>query len=835
MTATIRKSQPVKRGLISFIMLALILSMFQWGAPKAGASLPASQKIIVGYWHNFDNGSGNIRLRDVSPDFDVINVSFAEPTNGAQGGTIGFAPYNATDAEFISDIQYLQSQGKKVLISIGGANGQVQLVNATARNNFVSSMKSIISKYGFNGLDIDFEGHSFYLNSGDSDFRNPTTPVITNVISAVRELHDFYGPNFMLTMAPETFFVQLGYTYYGGSCSGCDNRAGSYLPVIYGLRDILDWLQVQDYNSGSIPGLDGVYYSQGNADFHVAMTDMVLTGFPVAGNKNLMFPALRPDQVVIGLPANVNAGGGFTPVSEVQKALDYLMKGISFGGTYKLRGQSYPGMRGLMTWSINWDKYNNFEFSRNHRAYLNQFGGGGDTTPPSVPGNLRSTGTTTSSVSLAWDASTDNVGVTGYNVYNGATLVQTVSGTSATVGGLAGGTTYTFTVKARDAAGNVSASSNSASVKTQDNPTTPSAYAIPGKIEAESFSAMSGIQTETTTDTGGGLNVGWIDTGDWMDYSVNVQSAGSYTVEYRVASPNATGQIQLRSGATTLTTTTVPNTGGWQNWQTVTATVNLSAGQQTLRVYAGGGGFNVNWINFVLGGGDTQPPSAPTNLASTGKTSSSVNLAWSASTDNVGVTGYTVTYGTTSVNVTGTSTTISGLTANASYTFTVKARDAAGNFSAASAPLTVTTTGTTADTTPPSAPTNLTVTGKTSSSVSMSWTASTDNMGVTGYTVTYGSTSTTVTGTSATISGLAASAAYTFTVTARDAAGNVSVGSSVQATTDPGSGVNAWAANVAYKVGDLVTYGGKTYSCVQAHTSQLGWEPPNVPALWALK
>jgi beta-glucanase (GH16 family) len=121
---------------------------------------------------------------------------------------------------------------------------------------------------------------------------------------------------------------------------------------------------------------------------------------------------------------------------------------------------------------------------------------------------------------------------------------------------------------------------------------------LPAKIEAENYSAMSGIQTENTADSGGGQNVGWIESGDWMDYTVNVPEAGVYTVEYRVASPGATGQIQLQSGSSVLATTAVPNTGGWQNWQTVSATVQLGAGQQTLRVYASGTGFNVNWINF---------------------------------------------------------------------------------------------------------------------------------------------------------------------------------------------------------------------------------------------
>ncbi|MFJ9808804.1 carbohydrate binding domain-containing protein [Streptomyces sp. NPDC101158] len=94
-------------------------------------------------------------------------------------------------------------------------------------------------------------------------------------------------------------------------------------------------------------------------------------------------------------------------------------------------------------------------------------GGGGDTQAPSAPSSLRSTGRTASSVSLTWGAASDNVGVTGYDVYQGATKVSTVTGTSATVGGLTASTAYTFTVKARDAAGNVSPASNAVTVTTE--------------------------------------------------------------------------------------------------------------------------------------------------------------------------------------------------------------------------------------------------------------------------------------------------------------------------------------------------------------------------------
>ncbi|GAA1018597.1 hypothetical protein Aple_065510 [Acrocarpospora pleiomorpha] len=91
---------------------------------------------------------------------------------------------------------------------------------------------------------------------------------------------------------------------------------------------------------------------------------------------------------------------------------------------------------------------------------------GSDTTAPSVPGNLRSTGTTSSSVSLAWNAATDNVGVTGYEVYRGGTQVATVTGTSHTDTGLTASTSYTYTVRARDAAGNRSAASTAVTVQT---------------------------------------------------------------------------------------------------------------------------------------------------------------------------------------------------------------------------------------------------------------------------------------------------------------------------------------------------------------------------------
>ncbi|MGW4526695.1 chitinase [Amycolatopsis sp. NPDC004378] len=330
---------------------------------------------LIGYQHaSFANGSGYIRMADVPAAWDIIDLAFGEPTS-VTSGDIRFNRCSATecpnvesDADFVAAIKAKQAQGKKVLISIGGQNGQVQLTTTAARDKFVSSVSAIIDKWGLDGLDVDFEGHSLSLNAGDNDFRNPTTPVIVNLISALKSLKAKYGSGFVLTMAPETFFVQVGYQFYGGTSAG-DARTGAYLPVIHALRDSLTVLHVQDYNSGPVMGLDNQYHTMGGADFHIAMTDMLKAGFTVA-NTGQFFPGLRPDQIAIGLPAAVSAGNGYTSPADVQTAVNCLVKG-SGCGSYTLRGGTSSALRGLMTWSINWDRYYNWEFQNSHEPFLN--------------------------------------------------------------------------------------------------------------------------------------------------------------------------------------------------------------------------------------------------------------------------------------------------------------------------------------------------------------------------------------------------------------------------------------------------------------------------------
>src|SRR6266536_2698394 len=193
--------------------------------PPPTTGLP--KHALVGYLHaSFANGSGYVRMADVPDAWDVIDLAFGEPTS-VTSGDIRFnrcpateCPNVESDTEFIAAIRAKQAKGKKVVISIGGQNGQVQQTSTGARDAFVRSVGAIIDRYGLDGLDIDFEGHSLALNAGDTAFRNPTTPVIVNLISAVRSLKAKYGSKFVLTMAPETFFVQVGYQFYGSGPFG---------------------------------------------------------------------------------------------------------------------------------------------------------------------------------------------------------------------------------------------------------------------------------------------------------------------------------------------------------------------------------------------------------------------------------------------------------------------------------------------------------------------------------------------------------------------------------------------------------------------------------------
>ena len=253
----------------------------------------------------------------------------------------------------------------------------------------------------------------------------------------------------------------------------------------------------------------------------------------------------------------------------------------------------------LTGWNLNW-----IEFQSSQSA--NQ--------PPAVNAGaeqtitLPATSTTLSGSATDADGWISSVQWTQVSGPSNAVFATPWSANSA-VSGLVQGS-YVFKLSATD--NGAATNSSTVTVNVNGTSTAPSSSV---KIEAESYASMSGVQTEATLDAGGGLNVGWQDNYDWMDYSVNLSSAGTYTVNFRVASYFAGAQFQFKKGdGTILTTVTVPNTGSFQSWQTISAQVNLPAGQQTLRIVTSNasGGWNINW--FEIQGGSSAPlppPPAP--------------------------------------------------------------------------------------------------------------------------------------------------------------------------------------------------------------------------------
>jgi chitodextrinase len=331
--------------------------------------------------------------------------------------------------------------------------------------------------------------------------------------------------------------------------------------------------------------------------------------------------------------------------------------------------------------------------------------GGGDTVPPTVPTNLHVTAHTSSSISIAWTASTDNVGVTGYRIQQNGVVVGSVGGTttSYTASGLNPSTTYSYAVAAFDAAGDISAYSAPVSQATDassgggttnlalNRPTTESSHtqtyasgnAVDGNTgtywESTNSAFPQWIQVDLGAATALGrlvlkLPPGWgartqtlsiLGSTDGSSFSTVVGSAG-YTFD---------------PGSSNVVTITLPAATARYVRLNVTANTGWPAGQLSeFEVYG------------TSGGGDVTPPSAPGNVTVTGHTSTSASLSWTAATDNVGVTGYQVRRaGTVVATVSGTTFTNTGLNPSTAYSYSVVATDAAGNLSVASNTVTVTT------------------------------------------------------------------------------------------------------------------------------------------------
>ncbi|TCC58098.1 chitinase [Kribbella pittospori] len=302
------------------------------GTTSSGPTNPPAsdlpKHIVTGYWQNFNNGATVQRISDVPAAYDLIAVAFAD-ADASRPGAITFTLDSAglggyTVAQFKADIAAKKAAGKKVILSVGGQNGTISVGNSTAANNFAGSALAVLQEYGFDGIDIDLENgvNAQYLGQ------------------ALRSLQGQFGSGLVIAMAPQTIDMQ--------------STSFEYFKLALAIKDILTVVNVQYYNSGSMNGCDGQVYSQGTVDFIAAQACIMLQG------------GLRPDQVGLGLPASSRAAGsGYVSPTVVNNALDCLTKGTNCGNFKP--STTWPGLRGAMTWSTNWDALNG-------NAFANQVG-----------------------------------------------------------------------------------------------------------------------------------------------------------------------------------------------------------------------------------------------------------------------------------------------------------------------------------------------------------------------------------------------------------------------------------------------------------------------------
>lgn len=327
-------------------------------AQSAGASVSVYEPPVgethklIGYWHNFINASGcPLRLGDISEKWDVVDIAFADNDRNSNG-TVHFNLFAGKNgcpaidpAQFKQDIAALRAQGKPVVLSLGGAEGTITLNTDADEVNFVSSLTDIVNEWGFSGLDIDLESGSNLVHGSQIQQRLPR---------ALKAIEANTGGDMYLTMAPEHPYVHGGMIAYTGIW-------GAYIPLIDELRGTLDLLHVQLYNNSGLPNPYMANAApEGSVDMMVASVKMLVEGFELADGST--FAPLRDDQVAIGLPSGPSsANSGQAPTQNIINALDCITDNISCSSI--VPSAKFPNIGGVMTWSINWDVHDGFNFS----------------------------------------------------------------------------------------------------------------------------------------------------------------------------------------------------------------------------------------------------------------------------------------------------------------------------------------------------------------------------------------------------------------------------------------------------------------------------------------
>ncbi|VVP98356.1 Chitinase D [Pseudomonas fluorescens] len=324
-------------------------SLMQNAASDAASLMPgiAGKKILMGFWHNWPAGPSDgyrqgrfasIALEDVPREYNVVAVAFMKGS-----GIPTFKPFNVSDAEFRRQVGVLNSEGRAVLISLGGADAHIELQSGQEQP-LANEIIRLVETYGFDGLDIDLEQSAI-------DFAANKT-VLPAALKRVKDHYAGQGKHFIISMAPEFPYLTTN---------------GKYVGYLQALEGYYDFIAPQFYNQGG----DGVWVPEANngAGAWIAQNNDVLkedflyylTESLVTGTRG--FTRIAAEKFVIGLPANVDAA-----------ATGYVIDKTVVGNVLKRLAIKGHPIKGLMTWSVNWDNGTNKDSVPYNREFSQRYG-----------------------------------------------------------------------------------------------------------------------------------------------------------------------------------------------------------------------------------------------------------------------------------------------------------------------------------------------------------------------------------------------------------------------------------------------------------------------------
>ncbi|MFI6984411.1 chitinase [Embleya sp. NPDC050154] len=303
-------------------------------------------KVLQGYWENWDGAVNGVHPpfgwtpitnpQIAAHGYNVLNAAFPVILND---GTALWQDGMDSTVKVATPTEMCQAKdaGATILMSIGGAAAGIDLNSRAVADRFVATIVPILKTYNFDGIDIDIE--TGLVGGGNINTLSTSQANLVRIIDGILAQ---MPAGFGLTMAPETAYVTGGSVTYGSIW-------GAYLPIVkkYVDNGRLWWLNMQYYN-GNMYGCSGDSYSAGTVAGFTAQTDCLNRGLVIQGTT-IKVPF---DKQVPGLPAQPGAGGGYMTPSQVAQAWN------RYSG----------GLKGLMTWSLNWDGSRSWSFGNNVKA-----------------------------------------------------------------------------------------------------------------------------------------------------------------------------------------------------------------------------------------------------------------------------------------------------------------------------------------------------------------------------------------------------------------------------------------------------------------------------------